>query len=226
MNDLSSLERAISYHFRQPHVLLSAITHPSFTNEVPDTVEHNERLEFLGDAVIGAVVSLMLYEQYPAMREGDLTRMKSALVNEAALAEQARRLGLGPFLRLGRGVVNGGSEPPPSMLCGAFEALVGAIFLDGGFDAARAFVSERFGAGIASAAQDLACLDPKSALQMACLKQSRTLPVYTVVSMDGPSHSPHFVVEVQLPDGSTFTGEGRSKKEAEQSAASLALKTL
>lgn len=225
--DLDAIERDIGHVFRDRALLLAALTHTSFCNENHDCAEDNERLEFLGDSVVAAAVAQALYVLYPEATEGDLTRMKAALVNEAALARQARALGLGGRLRLGRGAsTEDHVADAPSVLCGAFEAIVGAICLDAGFEVAREFVLSRMSADIARVAQDVPAGDAKSVLQVACLKRAHAVPRYDVLDRRGPPHDPRFTVRVTLPDGSACTGTGRSKKEAEQAAAAEAVKEL
>ncbi|MBM4398322.1 MAG: ribonuclease III [Deltaproteobacteria bacterium] len=225
--DVAAIQERLGYAFRDDALLLSALTHTSYTNEVKPSVDHNERLEFLGDSVLAATVAAALFAEHPGAREGELTRMKAALVSEPALAEQARRLGLGDALRLGRGAATEDrAADTPSVLCAVFEAVVGAIFLDGGFDAAREFVLARIGPEVARIRNDVPDGDPKSVLQVACLKRARATPRYFVIQRDGPPHDPRFTVRVVLPDGTAFTGSGRSKKEAEQVAAAAAVEAM
>lgn len=231
MNDersrLQDFQDAVGIAFRDPSLLLAALTHASFCNEARDPTPDNERLEFLGDAVLNTVVAAAAFERFPSAREGDLTRMKAVVVSEPSLAERARDLRLGDALRLGKGAAMGDRvSDMPSVLADAFEALVGAIYLDGGFEAARAFVLAQLGPLLDRAAAEGANTDPKSALQVRCLKEARTVPRYEIVALAGPSHAPSFTARVLLPDGTTFTGQGRCKKDAEQAAAEAALRWL
>jgi ribonuclease III len=217
-------EQTTGYTFRDPSLLDAALTHASFTNESKDPLPDNERLEFLGDAVVSTAVAAMAFRLFPEAREGDMTRLKAAVVSEPALAERARALRLGECLRLGRGAALGDKVASmPSVLCNAFEALVGAIYLDGGFEAARAFVEEQLEPMLVRARDEGRASDAKSSLQVLCLKAAHAVPHYAVLAASGPSHAPAFTVQVTLFDGRAFTGTGRSKKEAEQAAAAAAL---
>jgi len=231
MNDERTLVRdfqqTIGVTFRDPSLLLAALTHASFCNEARDPTEDNERLEFLGDAVLNTVIAAAAFERFPTAREGDLTRLKAAVVSEPTLAERAREIRLGDSLRLGRGASQGDRvSDMPSVLSDAFEAVIGAVYLDGGFEVARTFVLAQLGPLLDRAAADGSATDPKSALQVRCLKETHTVPRYEIVAIEGPSHAPSFTARVQLPDGSTFTGQGRCKKDAEQAAAAIALRSL
>jgi ribonuclease-3 len=223
----TKVEEVTGYSFRDRSLLVAALTHASFCNEAKDPTPDNERLEFLGDAIVNAVVAASAFRRFPDAREGDLTRLKAAVVSEPALAERARELGLGDCLRLGKGAAHGDQVGNmPSVLSDAFEALVGAIFMDGGFEAARQFVQAQLDPLLDRAASDRDTTDAKSALQVRCLKSSKVVPRYTTLGHSGPAHSPCFTVQVALTGGRTFTGTGRSKKEAEQAAAHEALRWL
>ncbi|MBP7125009.1 ribonuclease III [Myxococcota bacterium] len=223
---LESLQHRIGVRFRDPGLLRTALTHPSYANEVAGTGTDNERLEFLGDAVLGAVVSAMAFEAHPGLAEGDLTRLRSAVVRRNSLAELARSLGLGDHLRLGRGASQvEGIARSDSALCNAFEALVGALFLDRGFEETRRFLRDLLGPRVASGQSLAGARDPKSRLQEQCLKAARAVPRYEVVDASGPPHARRYRVRVTLFDGGRFEGEGRSRREAEQAAATEALAT-
>lgn len=225
--DLGIVEETSGYRFKDRSLLEAALTHASYCNESKDALPDNERLEFLGDAVVSTVISAVAYALFPDAREGELTRLKAAVVSEPTLAERGRALRLGECLRLGRGASQGDRvADTPSVLANSFEAVAGAIFLDGGFDAARAFVLAQLQSLLVQARADGRGSDPKSTLQVLCLKAAHAVPRYAVVASSGPSHAPCFTVEVTLYNGRTFTGTGRSKKEAEQAAAHAALHTI
>jgi ribonuclease III len=224
---LDSLEEALGYAFRDRALLEQALTHASFCNESREALPDNERLEFLGDAIVGTAIAAAAFERFPDAPEGDLTRIKSAVVNGPALAEQARALDLGTRLRLGRGAALADrAGDTPSVLADTFEAVVGAIFLDGGYEAARAFVLRQLGPALDTAGAPGAAPDAKSVLQVACLKRDHAVPRYEVVGHSGPPHAPSFTVRATLPDGRAFTGAGRTKKDAEQAAAAEAVRSL
>ncbi len=213
--------------FSDPALLLAALTHTSFCNEARNPTQDNERLEFLGDAVLNTVVAAAAFERFPTSDEGSLTRLKAAVVSEPTLAQRARTLDLGAFLRLGKGAASGDRvSDMPSVLADTFEALIGAIYQDAGFEAARTFVLAQLGALLDQAAAEGGTSDPKSTLQVRCLKETRIVPRYEIVSLEGPPHARNFTARVVLPDGSAYTGQGRCKKDAEQAAAETALKTM
>ena len=200
-----------------------ALTHPSCGNEtaLPD----NQRLEFLGDAVLGLCVSELLSSTHPEANEGQLTRMRSALVNAEALAAWARRSGVGAALSLGRGARAGSERDQTNVLADATEALVAAVYEERGLEAARAFVREVVSESM-SDAETLGMLDPKSALQEEVQARGMATPAYRVASSRGPQHDQVFEVEVLVGDVVLGRGEGRSKRHAERAAASDALGKL
>lgn len=213
------------YTFKRPELLELALTHASYRNEHTDVPGDNERLEFLGDSVIHAIVAHMVYEACPEATEGFLTRLKARLVCTDALAQCARALSLGDMLRVGRGAnccdQVGHRE---TVLESCFEAVVGAVYLDGGFDAAYEMVSVLLGPVMQALVQRPDRLkDPKTLLQEKCLAKYHEVPEYRVVGGTGPSHRPKFTVEVALPDGSRYQGQGRSRRAAEMEAARQAL---
>lgn len=218
--DPETLQNRIGVRFRNPATLRIALIHESYVNECPQETS-NERLEFLGDAVLGLVASEMLYERFPSLREGELTRMKSTLVNTVSLAAHARNLGLGDAVLLGRGEEASGGRERASLLADAFEALVGAIYVDGGYAVARGFVSLLF-ADLLEGLPELN-RDYKSLLQQETQKYYKALPLYRVISEEGPAHCRVFSVEVVFGDEVLGRGTGASKKEAQQLAAQEAL---
>lgn len=205
-----------------PALVQSALTHPSFRNEVKGRVEDYERLEFLGDAVLQLCVSERLAHAFPRAREGELSRMRSSLVRAETLATFARRVDVGAAIRVGRGARASGERDQTNVLADVVEALVGAAYLDGGLDRARALVDKI----VEGKAFDLASLearDPKSQLQEQIQGEGRPTPFYRVEAVIGPDHDRWFDVAVIVVDEVLAVGRGRSKKLAEQEAARLAL---
>jgi ribonuclease-3 len=203
--------------------LVEALTHPSFANEA--AVADNQRLEFLGDAVLGLAVSEMLAARYPDADEGKLTRMRSALVNAEALGAWARRVELGACIALGRGAEQGAERDQTSVLADAAEAVIAAVYEACGLEGARALVLDIVG-GLVENAEALEIRDPKSALQERVQTRGMPAPTYRVVSVQGPPHRQLFEVEVAYEAGKVARGEGRSKRLAERAAAAAALTTL
>lgn len=221
-----ALEKSIGYRFRNPHLLEEALRHRSFVNENPQAGQRdNERMEFLGDAVLNLVVSHVLMQAYPAMAEGDLSRTRAHLVNETNLAQVARALGLGSCLRLGRGEMQTGGQDKPSILSDALEAVLAAVYLDGGYQAAFDLINRRLAIGFETLGPPEEMSDHKSRLQEIAQNREKTAPVYRVVEESGPDHDKTFVVELTLRHLKTI-GTGRNKKAAEQAAALAALKQL
>jgi ribonuclease III len=225
---LSGLEEILGYAFRDRQLLEEALTHRSLLNEIVEEGRRdNERLEFLGDAVLGLIIAEWVMEAYPHELEGELTRLRSALVKEKKLAEVARGLKLGEFLYLGKGEERMEGRNKRSILADAFEAIVGAIYLDGGFEGARDFVRRTFEALLREARTNQSLLtDAKTRLQELMLALFRRAPVYEVAEERGPDHAKTFVIHLRLNDRTLACGQGRSKKEAEQDAAERFLKHL
>lgn len=209
------------------YLLLSrALTHRSYLNEHSEALEDNERLEFLGDAVLDFLVGAWLYNHFPEMAEGELTRLRSALVRTEQLADFAKDIKLGDVMRLGRGETEGGGRERPALLCGTFEALVGALFLNSGFGAVREFIEpllDKAAHQILSARKDQ---DPKSLLQEWVQSQGYGPPVYRTVKASGPEHAKIFEVEVAVNSQVYGRGSGHSKQSAAKSAARAALESL
>ncbi|MFC7442418.1 ribonuclease III [Laceyella putida] len=224
--DLSGLEQSIGLAFKNKKLFQQAFTHTSFAHERKNNGKFpdNERLEFLGDAVLELAVSEYLFHRYPHMSEGELTRTRARVVCEASLASFARELDFGRFVRLGKGEEMTGGRTRPSLLADVFEAFIGALFLDQGLDEVRRFlnnlvfpkINEEWLANI---------LDAKSQLQELVQQERLGALEYRIVDMQGPAHDRHFVAEVYLEDKCLGQGSGRSKKEAEQQAALVALKS-
>lgn len=225
-NDLKRLTKGIHHDFGQVKHLRTALTHRSYANEHPEEGEDNERLEFLGDAVIELTVSEEIYKRYPGAPEGDLTRVRSSLVKEASLAAIARRLDLAEFVLLGRGEESQGGRDRDSLMADTLEAVVGAVFLDGGFEVARRVVLALFQDFWPESPGRRQRKDHKSRLQEITQDQYQDRPVYTLKGADGPDHEKIFEVECALPDGRVFTGRGTSLKKAEQHAAAEAIDAL
>lgn len=225
---LTVLEEILDYTFQDRRLLEEALTHRSLLNELLDEGRSdNERLEFLGDAVLGLIIAEWVVEAYPAEKEGELTRLRSALVKEKKLAEVARGLRLGEFLYLGKGEEQMAGRQKRSILADAFEAIVGAIYLDGGVEAVRRFVRGTFGTLLEEVTTNQRLLtDAKTRLQELMLALFRQSPAYEVVEERGPDHAKTFVIHLRLNDRTLASGKGRSKKEAEQDAAERFLKHL
>jgi ribonuclease-3 len=223
--DLADFERRIGYTFQRRDLLTRAITHKSYSHEARhEAVRHNETFEFLGDSVLGFVIGDMLFRHFPDLDEGALSKMKAYLVSATSLAEKARHYGMGDVLLLGVGEEKTGGRKKDSLLANLFEAMLAAIYLDGGIDPVRQLIDQAFLEDIRSIdRQDLLFHDYKTALQELAQGKGLALPEYNVVAEVGPDHDKTFIVEVKV--GSLVTrGEGSSKKEAQQEAARRALK--
>ncbi len=226
MPELTSLQTRLAYAFRDEGLLRLALTHPSIAHESGEPAAHNQRLEFLGDAVLQLILTHELYEKFPGFDEGPLTKGRAKLVNRRTLAEQARELGLGMHLILSHGEETSGGRDRGSTLADAFEALLGAIFLDGGFEAARQFISREFGAAFSKLNVPPTIENPKGELQELLQARSPEAPEYYVVSVTGPDHDRVFECTVQHGGVELARGSGKSKKAAESDAALAALKKL
>jgi ribonuclease III len=225
---LEDLQRIVGHGFRDVSLLERAVTHSSATADAGESAHgDNERLEFLGDAVLGMLVSDFLLAAFPEWNEGHLSRGRSRLVNSVSLSAAAQRLGLGEHLRLGRGEEKSGGREKPALLADMFEAVVGAIYLDGGLIPAREFVTRALLVPEVDAQGELLGRgDYKSELQELLQKNGWPVAQYSVVRESGPDHRRIFLVEVSAAGGVTATGSGSSKKEAEQLAAQQALEQL
>jgi ribonuclease-3 len=224
----AALEKILGYTFQDRRFLEESLTHRSLMNEIPESGRRdNERLEFLGDAVLGLVIAEWVMQAFPQELEGELTRLRSALVKEKKLAEVARELNLGEFLYLGKGEEQMEGRRKRSILADAFEAIVGAIYLDGGLEAVRDFVRRTFQTLLEEAKTNQNLLtDAKTRLQELMLTLFRRSPVYEVAEERGPDHAKTFVIHLRLNDRTLARGKGGSKKEAEQHAAEQFLKNL
>ena len=222
--DLTELRRRLGYDFNDPSLLRRALAHRSWCAEVGG-VPSNERLEFLGDAVLGWVVADLAYRLHGELTEGKLTDLRKSVVNAAALAEVAQEIDLGTCLLLGKGEDAAGGRTKPSILSDAFEAVLGAVYIDGGTVAAFALIERLLRDRMATAALRLDRLDYKTVLQELAARQHDTAPVY-VLSDTGPDHDKRFFATVIVSGQSMGQGEGKSKKLAEQAAAEQAWLTL
>jgi ribonuclease-3 len=223
---LADLQTHLGYTFRDEGLLRLALTHPSVAHESGEPTAHNQRLEFLGDAVLQLVLTHALYEKFPAFNEGPLTKARAKLVNRRTLAEHARALGIGVHLILSRGEEASGGRERASALADTFESLLGAIFLDGGFEAAREFVLREFSAAFGKLNVPPTIENPKGELQELLQARSPEAPAYHVVSTTGPDHDRVFECIVQHGGVELARGSGKSKKAAETDAALAALKKL
>jgi ribonuclease-3 len=218
--------RQAGLHFQDAGLLRRALTHRSYINEHPDVPEDNERLEFLGDAALDLLSAAWLFRRFPEMDEGELTRMRSVMVRTEQLADFAGELHLGEAILLGRGEDSMGGRTRLAMLCDAFEAMIGALYLDAGLEAVIRFMEPRFERSIRDALEDQSVLDPRSRLQMWAQSELSQTPRYETVDAFGPDHAREFVVEVSLGTQVAGQGRGRSKQEAAQGAAADALSHL
>lgn len=219
---MDKLERLLGYSFRNRMLLNTALTHSSWANENKKSgAACNERLEFLGDSVLGFIVAEHLYQNEPELPEGQMTRMRAELVCEKSLAGAADALELGSFLKFGRGEEMGGGRKRPSILADAFEAVVAAIYLDGGVEEAKKLVARLIFPQLQDGGQ--AAFDYKTALQELVQKKSGQTLSYNLTGESGPDHMKTFTVEVRLNGKAKGEGAGKSKKEAEQAAAKVAL---
>ncbi len=226
---LGVVQQRLHYHFDQLEYLRLALTHPSYAHEHPEEggeEVHNQRLEFLGDAVLDFLVAAWLFEAFPDSDEGLLTRVRATLVRATSLAELARHLGVGQALRLGRGEEEGGGRERLANLCDALEAVVGALYLDAGPEQVWTSLSPWFTQEAGRILHEDECVDPKSRLQEQTQGDMGITPAYRIVQESGPDHAKSFTAEVLLGEQVIGVGEGPSKRAAEQEAARAALANL
>jgi ribonuclease-3 len=223
---LDELARGAGVAFADPALLQRAMTHRSYINEHPSAVEDNERLEFLGDACLDMTSAAWLYQRFPELDEGELTRLRSSLVRTERLAEFARELGLGEVVLLGKGEAASGGRERIALLCDVFEAFVGAIYLDGGHEAVEKFMEARFDRAVTRALDDGSLIDPRSRLQIWAQAELNATPRYTTIDSHGPDHAREFVVAVEVGEALRSQGQGRSKQEAAQDAAARLLRDI
>jgi ribonuclease-3 len=218
------LEEKIKYVFSDKKIISTAITHSSYANERKSkNLSYNERIEFLGDSVLSLIISEYLFRMYPKLPEGELTVTRAKIVCENSLAKCAVDIGLGDFLLLGRGEELSGGRKKASILSDAFEALIGAIYIDGGFDTAKGFILKYMEGIVRDCVEGKLFYDFKTQLQELVQQNGEHRIVYSVIRESGPDHNKTFVTEVTINDVITGEGKGRSKKESEQNAAKDAL---
>lgn len=218
---LEDAQRRLGHHFRTPALLTQALTHRSFGSP------HNERLEFLGDGLLNCVIADLLYQRFHLSPEGDLSRLRANLVNQATLAELATSLALGDLLRLGEGELKTGGSRRPSILADALEAVLGAIFLDAGFESAKAVITTLYQERLVALQDIVPTKDAKTTLQEVLQGRRLETPRYTVLRINGEAHQQQFVVACEVPALKVRAeGEGSSRKAAEQDAAAKALELI
>ncbi len=221
--ELASLQESLNYSFKEIWLLNKALTHKSYANESSEALKHNERFEFLGDSVLDLVVSDYTIDEFMDYKEGVLSKIRASVVNEACLADLARKMDLGSYLLLGKGERLSGGQDKDSLLANAFEAVVGSVYLDGGFDSASNTFLPILQPEIEKYANNLSFRDYKSELQEYTQNKMMCIPTYKVAREMGPDHQKEFEVVASIKGQEHGRGVGRSKKEAEQSAAKVAL---
>lgn len=223
--NIKELEKVINYKFNEKKYLLMALSHSSFVNEKRiEKLECNERLEFLGDSILNSVISENLFKKYPEFSEGDMTRIRANIVCENSLLISANKINLGKYLLLGRGEEITGGRNRASILADGFEALIGAIYIDSGYEQVKKFILTVMDMIISQYIQGNAKLDYKTELQEIVQKKCDAKVTYEVIGERGPDHNKLFISQVKIQDKIVGTGEGKTKKEAEQNAAKIAIK--
>jgi len=227
MADLTRLQQILGIRFKEPALLEQALIHSSYTHENPAAAStNNERMEFLGDAILGAVIAERLYHLIPGAAEGEMSKLRAALVSRNSLSQIAKRIGLDQYLYLGKGEEASGGRSKPSNLASVLEAVIAAIFLDSGWDAASDFVLRLFDTELKEAIDRGVEIDYKSRLQNLILSRQPDVPVYRIIEASGPAHNRSFTAEVIVSDAILGRGSGKSKKTAESEAARSALEKL
>lgn len=227
MADLSKLPETLGVSFRDASRLVQALIHCSYVNENPDfTTASNERLEFLGDAILNLIVAEKLYQDFPHFTEGEMTKFRAALVRQDTLTRLARVVRLGDYLYLGKGEESSGGRDKPANLASALEAVIATIFLDQGLTTARNFVLRLLGAELDKVMSRSRVVDYKSELQELIQSREQRTPTYHVIATIGPAHDQRFTIEVRLGETVLGQGSGKSKKIAESAAARAALEKL
>jgi ribonuclease-3 len=222
--ELAQFQEGIAYTFKDERLLEEVFVHTSFLNERGgEGLRSNERLEFLGDAVLSTVISHIMMERFPQKNEGELSRLRARLVSEVTFSSLAREMKLGDYLLLGKGEILDGGREKPSLLADTFEALIAALYLDGGFGRVFDFIAERFDTMLDCLSEEAMTQDYKTLLQEYTQGHYRVVPEYTVVEERGPDHERLFTVHVLIKGDCCGEGVGRSKKEAQQRAAREAL---
>jgi len=224
MKDFSKFEKSSGLRFKNPDLLKEALTHRSYINENKDwKIAHNERLEFLGDAVLELVITRFLFDKYPDKNEGDLTSYRAALVNAQTCSEVASGLSINDYVLLSRGESKDTGRARQYILANALEALIGAIYLDSGYDAARDFILRTIAPYTEKIVSEGLWVDAKSSFQEKAQEHANTTPSYKTIKETGPDHDKGFTVAVFIGSEQVATGDGKSKQDAEQSAAAAAL---
>lgn len=223
VDNVKVFEEIIGHSFKNKQLLKTALTHSSYANEMNGKVSYNERLEFLGDSVLGMITAEYLFKNHPDMPEGQLTKRRAAMVCEKSLHKFAKSINLGDFIFLGKGEINTGGRERPSILADAFESVIAAIYIDAGFETAKNFVLDFI--SNADVEEDTIS-DYKTALQEIVQKNHGEILEYFMAGESGPDHNKTFIVEVKLNSNVIGTGEGKSKKQAEQQAAREALRLM
>jgi ribonuclease III len=225
-NQITQFQELIDVHFLDPNMLRRALTHRSFVNEVDEDMRDNERLEFLGDAILDFVVADMLFQRFPDVSEGELTQLRAALVRTESLALLGSEIQLGEYLLIGKGEENSGGRTRTNNLCRGFEALIGAIYLDRGIETVRDFSLPRLNVLLEYVLENDLHKDARSMLQERSQAELRFTPIYRLADANGPDHEKEFLVEVLIGEIVIGEGIGSSKRTAAQSAARIALKQL
>ncbi|MCX6003610.1 MAG: ribonuclease III [Chloroflexi bacterium] len=227
MSDLNEFQRIIGVFFNRPDLLTQALTHSSYANENSGIAPvSNERLEFLGDAVLGLIVAENLYRDFPNLSEGEMTRLRSLLVKQDTLAQVAESIGLGNFLYLGKGEEASNGKEKPANLARALEAIIAAVYLDQGYFVSEQLILDLLDTELWKALNQGVLIDYKSQLQELLQARTQQPPAYYLIETEGPDHDKKFTVEVRLGDDVLAKGSGRSKKKAETEAARVALEKL
>ena len=225
-NQISNFEKNIGVQFTNKTLLETALTHRSYLNEHKGIPEHNERIEFLGDAVLELIVSDFLYKTYSDRPEGELTSFRSALVKTDSLAQAAKELEIGKYIRLSKGEEDSGGREKDYLLANAFEAVLGAIYLDKGYDTCKDFINRVLLPKIGEIVEYRLDIDSKTKIQELAQSVYKTTPTYEVIKEEGPDHSKIFTVAVKLDDKVIGQGQGASKQKAEEQAASEGIKYI
>ena len=225
-NQISSLEKNIGIEFSNKGILETAVTHRSYLNEHREIPEHNERLEFLGDAVLELIVSDYLYNEFPERAEGELTSFRSALVRTDSLAESAKGLKLGEYLRLSRGEQDSGGREKDYLLANAFEAVLGAIYIDKGYEECKGFISRTLIPKLGEIVEYRLDIDNKTRIQELAQSVFKATPTYEVINEEGPDHDKIFTVVVKIDDKIIGEGTGSSKQKAEERAAEIGIEYI
>lgn len=223
---MHKLEEKISYEFKDKNLFLKSITHKSWANEVGQDGEHNEKLEFLGDAVLELALSDLLYRNFANDNEGDLSKKRASLVNESSLSLRAQALEVGNFIRLGKGEIQSNGGQKPRLLASCYEALIGALYLDSSFDTVKEIIHREFYHQIVKLNSESFESDYKTRLQEKLQDEHKDTPTYEIINETGPAHDKTFQVQITFKGKKVSTGEGKSKKVAEQSAAKIALEKI